>query len=67
MTGYYLVDIALVAITFAGLSVSWLVFESIIASKRIAKTQKEHTCEGPEVVLIPMGGPMTPMTPPVKH
>jgi hypothetical protein len=66
MTGYYLVDIFLVTGAVCFLSIAWLVLESILASKRVSKSQCNHDT-APEVVLVPMGGPMTPMAPPVKH
>ncbi len=67
MTGYLLVDIFLVCGALCALAISWLVLESILASKR-ASRQQECRHEPPEVVLVPMGGPMGPaQKPPVSH
>lgn len=68
MTPYLLVDMALIAITFCAVSITILVVESLRQSRRARKDAKEHTCEGPEVVLVPMGGPMgPPIKPPTSH
>jgi hypothetical protein len=59
----YLLASFLVTGSVCFLSLSYLVYASIKASRAVDK-DCDHS---PEVVLVPMGGPMTPMKPPTRH
>ena len=59
---YYLILAYLVTGTACYSAVTYLVYKSMTAPD-----EPKHTHEAPEVVLVPVGGPMGPAAPPKVH